>query len=279
MKHCSNAVRSLLTAIPFALCLLITNSLYAQDKQGCNDLPYLSRFPGSRLVNCSHKADDTYNFTITVNGKDQQKTVEGQMDTLFYWYPSTASRPQLIRNFNTALSAAGYKKLYDSGASGDLTWNKDGLWLYISISGAPEYRVYAVQEVPLTQDVVATAAELGTGIGSTGHAVVPGILFDTGKADVKDESKPALEQVAKLLSEHPDWKIWVAGHTDTVGQLAANMDLSKRRAAAVMQALITQYHVAAARLGSFGCGPYAPVASNDTDAGRTQNRRVEIVKQ
>ena len=152
---------------------MTANLLSAQpDKQGCKDLPYLSRFPGSQLGDCSHSNDDTFKFTVTVSGKDQQKTVEGKLDKLYYNYPQTASRPQLIRNFNTALSTAGYKKVYDSGVSGDMTWNKGGLWIFISISGAPHYEVYTVQEVALTQDVVATAAELGNGIGGTGHAVV-----------------------------------------------------------------------------------------------------------
>ncbi|SPE27410.1 OmpA/MotB protein [Candidatus Sulfopaludibacter sp. SbA3] len=276
----SNAVSHVLTAVSFSLFSLTASISYAQqDKLGCKDLPYLSRFPGSGLMDCSHSDDDTFKFWVTVSSKDQQKTVEGKFDKLYYSYPQTASRPQLIRNFNTALSAAGYKKLYDSGPSGDSTWNKAGLWIFISISGAPHYEVYAVQEVALTQDVVATATELGSGIGGTGHAVVPGILFDTGKADLKPESSKALDEVAKLLSEHADWKIYVVGHTDNVGQLGANMDLSKRRAEAVVQALATQYHLAAARLGSFGAGPYAPVASNDKEEGRTQNRRVEIVKQ
>ncbi len=275
-----NAASRSLTAVSFALCILTASLSYAQqDKQGCKDLPYLSRFPGSSLGNCSHSEDDTLKFPVTANGKDQDKTVEGKVDKLFYSYPQTASRPQLIRNFNTALSTAGYKKVYDSGASGDSTWNKGGLWIFISISGAPHYEVYTVQEVNLTQDVVATAAELGSGISGAGHAVVPGILFDTGKADLKPESGKALDEVAKLLTQHADWRIYVVGHTDDVGQTAANIDLSKRRAEAVVQTLMSQYHIPAARLASFGAGPYAPVASNDNEEGRTQNRRVEIVKQ
>jgi len=81
-----------------------------------------------------------------------------------------------------------------------------------------------------------------------------------------------LKQDAKL-------KLYVVGHTDNVGAMAANMDLSKRRAAAVVQLLITQYGVTADRLQAYGDGPYAPIASNDTEDGRTVNRRVELVKQ
>jgi outer membrane protein OmpA-like peptidoglycan-associated protein len=68
------------------------------------------------------------------------------------------------------------------------------------------------------------------------------------------------------------------GHTDNVGALAANLELSRKRAAAVVQALTTQ-GVAADRLQPFGNGPYAPLASNDSEDGRTLNRRVELVKQ
>jgi len=276
MRGFSHVVSSLLAAIPFALCLLITNSLQAQDKQGCKDSPYISRFPGSTLDYCDYNDDDTFKFPMPTGKPD--KTVEGKKSVIYYLLPSGTTSAQVSRNVVTALRQANWTNDYANSGSTLSTWHNNGTWLYVDISGG-RLHLTSVTLTNLSQDMVATAAELSTGIGSTGHAVVPGILFDTGKADVKDESKPALEQVAKLLSEHPDWKIWVVGHTDTVGQLAANMDLSKRRAAAVAQALETQYHVAAARLGSFGNGPYAPVASNDTDAGRTQNRRVEIVKQ
>jgi len=109
--------------------------------------------------------------------------------------------------------------------------------------------------------------------------VVNGILFDTGKADIKPESHPALQEVAKLLKGDPKLKVYVVGHTDNVGGLVANMDLSKRRAASVVLALTTEFGVPAAQLQSYGDGPYAPVASNDSEDGRALNRRVELVKQ
>jgi outer membrane protein OmpA-like peptidoglycan-associated protein len=109
--------------------------------------------------------------------------------------------------------------------------------------------------------------------------VVNGILFDTGKADVKPESDPALQEVSKLLKANPALKVYVVGHTDNVGGLAANIDLSKRRAASVVLSLTTQYGVSAAQLQAYGDGPYAPIASNDAEDGRALNRRVELVKQ
>ena len=98
--------------------------------------------------------------------------------------------------------------------------------------------------------------------------MVNGILFDTAKADVKPESDPALQEVAKMLKGNPSLKVYVVGHTDNVGGLAANIDLSKRRAAAVVLSLITKYGVPAGQLQPYGDGPYAPVASSDSEDGR-----------
>jgi outer membrane protein OmpA-like peptidoglycan-associated protein len=127
--------------------------------------------------------------------------------------------------------------------------------------------------------ITVDAASLANDINRTGHASVYGIYFDTGKADVKPESDATLKEVAKLLQGDPMLKLYVVGHTDNVGTLASNMDLSRRRANAVTQLLTTKYGVAAARLSAQGDGPTAPVASNDSEDGRAKNRRVELVKQ
>jgi len=96
---------------------------------------------------------------------------------------------------------------------------------------------------------------------------------------VKPDSAATMQEIVKMLKLDPNLKLYVVGHTDNVGGLAANVDLSKRRATAVVQALVSQYGVSAARLDAFGAGPYAPVASNDTEASRALNRRVELVHQ
>jgi OOP family OmpA-OmpF porin len=127
--------------------------------------------------------------------------------------------------------------------------------------------------------VKVTAEELAGDLKSQGHAPVYGILFDTNKADIKPESDAALKQVAALLQRNPLLKLYVVGHTDNVGQLAANVDLSKRRAAAIVDELITKYRIAVPRLVGEGVGPFAPVASNATEEGRAKNRRVELVAQ
>ena len=107
---------------------------------------------------------------------------------------------------------------------------------------------------------------------------VYGIHFDTGKSEVKQDSMAAIMQIVMLLQQDAKLKLFVVGHTDTVGSLAGNLELSKQRAQAVAQVIAGQ-GIDASRLQSYGAGPYSPVSTNDTDAGRALNRRVELVKQ
>ena len=127
--------------------------------------------------------------------------------------------------------------------------------------------------------VSVNAEALAGDITRTGHASIYGIYFDTGKADIKPESDATLKEIAKLLQQDAQLKLYVVGHTDNVGTLMANTDLSQRRADAVLNALTTKYGAAAARLHAVGAGPIAPAATNDTEEGRAKNRRVELVKQ
>lgn len=154
------------------------------------------------------------------------------------------------------------------------------IWTEVGVGdGGNNYHVVVVEKAGMKQEVVASADVWKSDLGATGHAAVYGIYFDTGKSVIKPESAPALKEVAKLLAGDPALKLWVVGHTDSVGALDANMKLSQARAEAVAAALTTAHGVAAARLKGCGVGPLAPVASNDTEAGRAKNRRVELVKQ
>jgi OOP family OmpA-OmpF porin len=261
--------------ICFAI-LLTVQVATSQDKKGCQDSPLISRFPGSVISDCKDSPDDTFAFSMP--GAGSQK-VEGEFHYLEYKSPKTASNAQLARNLGTALRTAGYTIVFESGDHSKFVGHMGSTWIQLEVSSNGEIWEHTVKEIPLTQDVVVTAAEMANGLTNAGHSVVKGILFDTGKADVKPESAPALDEVVKLLKQNAAMKVYVVGHTDNVGALAGNLDLSKRRAAAVVQMLVTKYGVAADRLQSFGNGPYAPLASNKSEAGRALNRRVELVEQ
>jgi outer membrane protein OmpA-like peptidoglycan-associated protein len=111
------------------------------------------------------------------------------------------------------------------------------------------------------------------------RAVTYGIYFDFNKDTIKPESEPVLKEIVQAMTDHPDWKLTVEGHTDNIGGDAYNLDLSKRRAAAVKDALVTRYHLAADRLSTNGFGSSRPVETNDTLEGRARNRRVELTRE
>lgn len=112
-----------------------------------------------------------------------------------------------------------------------------------------------------------------------GKLVTYGIYFDVNKDIVKPESYGTLADIAKILNEVPDVKVKIVGHTDADGQDAANLDLSKRRAASVKTELVKTFGVKGDRLVTDGAGETQPVAPNDTPSNKALNRRVEFIKQ
>ncbi len=111
-----------------------------------------------------------------------------------------------------------------------------------------------------------------------GKLVTYGIYFDVNKDIVKPESNGTLKEIATVLTENPDVRIKIIGHTDSDGADAANLDLSKRRAASVKNELSKNYGIDASRMETDGKGETEPVAPNDTPANKALNRRVEFVK-
>jgi outer membrane protein OmpA-like peptidoglycan-associated protein len=111
------------------------------------------------------------------------------------------------------------------------------------------------------------------------RAVTYGIYFDFNKDTIKSESEPVLKQIVQAMSDNPTWKLTVEGHTDNLGGDSYNLDLSKRRAAAVKQALVARYHISTDRLSTDGFGASHPVETNDTLEGRARNRRVELTRE
>lgn len=123
------------------------------------------------------------------------------------------------------------------------------------------------------------AEEMASSISDTGRVALYGIYFDTNKTEVKTESDPMLQEMAKLLKNNPALKLFVVGHTDNTGTFSSNMELSHRRAQAVVNALVSKHAVAKDRLMPIGVSFAAPVAPNKTEEGRAKNRRVELVEQ
>ncbi len=102
-----------------------------------------------------------------------------------------------------------------------------------------------------------------------------GIYFQTGKAEIKDKSKPRLDEAVSIMKKYPDLRLEVVGHTDNVGKRAYNVELSKKRADAVRDYLVNA-GIDTGRLETRGAGPDEPVADNDSKQGRSKNRRIEF---
>ncbi|MEP6938119.1 MAG: OmpA family protein [Rudaea sp.] len=150
----------------------------------------------------------------------------------------------------------------------------------IAIPAAAQSAAVATQAKPaMVETKTVDSATLNSNLANSGQVNVYGIHFDFDKADVTPESKPQLDEIAKLLSANPALKLRVTGHTDSVGSAAHNLELSARRADAIVSVLETNYAISASRLSAAGVGASVPVASNDTDLGRALNRRVELIKQ
>lgn len=110
-----------------------------------------------------------------------------------------------------------------------------------------------------------------------GKFITYGITFDVGKATIKPESMGEINRIVKLMTENPDLKFSVEGHTDNTGNAASNQTLSEQRSQAIVAKLV-ELGIAADRLTAVGKGQNSPIADNSTDEGRAKNRRVEFVK-
>jgi len=279
--------RTLLVALA-AITLTSTVAAWGQqvDRAGYKDYPGIPRVPGFILReygDCVETAFDAAKFWVKENGKNVQQTEEGHK----FWYryrliqgQTPLSPLQIHRNYQNAARAAGGKILIDENGFTTIRLNKGGkeLWLEIEARVGYEYDLTIIEKEPMKQEVVLDAAAMASSIADAGSVAIYGINFDTAKSDIKPESEPAIEQIAKLLTDNPALKVGIVGHTDMVGDATSNMKLSQARAQSVINELVSKHGIAAARLVAFGAGPWAPLASNKTDEGRAKNRRVELVE-
>jgi outer membrane protein OmpA-like peptidoglycan-associated protein len=122
------------------------------------------------------------------------------------------------------------------------------------------------------------AADVRNKFLNEGKWMTHGILFDVASDKIKPESAGALKEIADILKESGAVKVKIIGHTDSDGDEAKNLDLSRRRAAAVREALAKSFGIDAGRMQTDGFGESKPIRENTTKEGKAQNRRVEFVK-
>jgi OmpA-OmpF porin, OOP family len=261
------------------------------DRPGFKDPVLFTRMPDYFLNSPSSLKEwqfDAYEFRVRQGEKNITQRVEGHKAQYYYYFDRSTKKPvpsalQIKRNYQNAALKLGGKILFDHDPTYNTTTlviakNGKETWAEVKSGDGSTYYLTIVERQAMQQDVTANADALKDGLAQNGHVEVPGIFFDFNKADLKPESKPALDELVKLLQANPSLRVWVVGHTDNVGTADFNLTLSKARSTAVITAL-TAAGIAPARLAPFGNGPYAPVATNATEEGRAKNRRVELVAQ
>jgi outer membrane protein OmpA-like peptidoglycan-associated protein len=272
----------MLALIPFGVALAASDP---NDLSGSKDPDIFSRMPGFRITSYQALEFDRYEFP-TASGKTEK--VEGRRTVLSYTAKEGMVHPsglQIIRNYVNAAKAVGGAPVYEYEDGGTqystIRILKEDAEIWVEVSGANNgmYNVQLVNKQLMKQEVIANADTLSKGIKDTGRVAVYGIYFDTGKADLKPASDPALAEIVKMLKADAALKVYVVGHTDNAGQFASNVKLSQDRAASVVNTLTSKHGIAAARLTPFGAGPTSPIASNKSDEGKAKNRRVELVGQ
>jgi OmpA-OmpF porin, OOP family len=268
----------------FTVLLLIASIASSQDKDaaGCRDHPLITRIPNFYIEDCQEQEFGQYKFRNKDGG---EISVEGNSYKIDYYVKQNTKAPselQIVRNFNNAVNRIGGVLIHEEPGNIYLKVEKGGAvtWLHVrAFNQGESYTLNIIEKKSMVQKVLADASSMIRDISTSGKVSIYGIYFDFNKADVKPESEPALKEISRLLSQNPQMKLYIVGHTDNVGGLDYNMKLSQARADAVVKDLVSKYKVAPDRLKANGIGPLAPVTSNDSEDGKAKNRRVELVKQ
>jgi OOP family OmpA-OmpF porin len=253
------------------------------DEEGCKESALLSRMPGCGIFECVKKDFDA--FDVVINKAGEMKNLEGSGETLKLVCPASQSALQLHRNVEAALKKSGYTIVFSGRHEAHerpaVTAQKGAQWISVQMGDFNEFPIYeqtAVLVKAMEQQMSASAQAMSDAIARSGRLDVYGITFATGQAAITPASDAVLNDVLAVLAANPDWRLRIEGHTDNVGDKAANMKLSTARAAAVA-AWLTGKGVDAGRLTTAGLGDTQPVGENTTEEGRARNRRVVLIKQ
>jgi outer membrane protein OmpA-like peptidoglycan-associated protein len=268
---------------PLAI-LLLAGNIFAQgrpdaDAPNCADSKALPRLLMCRIDNCESKDGDHRDIQIREDDKGEPITnpVDGNSRAVMYECPEETTVADVIHKADIALRAFGFDVPYQFvDKEGALTAHKGDVW--VTVEAASHF--YTLTEVTATApdfDSIVDAPSMLEALEKNGKAPLYGITFLPGRADIAPESVIALGEVAALMRDNPEMRLRVEGHTDSTGAKAANQILSVKRAQAVVDNLVNR-GLKRMRFEVAGMGDTDPVADNSTEAGRTRNRRIQLVK-
>lgn len=241
------------------------------------DVVEFGRYTGQREFQCG--ASRTCNASDPGFGPTGKLIAEGKVTVLRYASKGNGQTLAVTRNYESAIKSLGGRRLtWQEGYEGEQIFLVEQAgrrtWVVLENYYGSSYKLTYIEEKAMQQ--VVTAGQLADAINKQGFATLY-INFDNNSAVIKPDAKSAVDEIAALLGKDKTLRLSVEGHTDNVGNAAANKTLSTARAASVVKTLV-QTGIDAKRLQSQGFGSEAPVADNRNEDGRAKNRRVEIVK-
>lgn len=251
------------------------------DADGSKDHPMVPRLPAYFIFDYEATDFDKADFPLP---DDKVQREEGKHWKIEYSVKDNARHESplaILRNYQNAFQAKGGTVLFkdDTQTTLRLRTATGELWCHVDVANDGDlYTVHIIEKAAMAQQVELNATELAKALNEKGSIALHNILFDTAKATIKPESASALAMVGDVLKADAALRLEIQGHTDNVGAKAANLTLSQARAAAVRDYLIKTFGIAPDRLTASGLGDTKPIADNATEAGRAQNRRVELVK-
>ncbi|MCM8803968.1 MAG: DUF4892 domain-containing protein, partial [Candidatus Omnitrophica bacterium] len=270
---------------------LLMGLAYSQeDVEGSKDHPIISRYPGSYIYHYDQKDFDEFEILLgpvkSSSDEDIKKAkkekLEGKITKIQYQVPKNRSPFEVFKNYEEAVKKAGFDILYlarGSEISGIRRFLYSYFWdvyatrddennffylsaknktgnIVISICVLPRWdgpiALLGIVEMKEMEKGLIKAEDIYQSIMREGHIAIYSIYFDFDKTDIKPESKPALDEIANFLKSNPKIKLYIVGHTDNVGKLEYNMDLSRKRAEAVVKELVEKYGIEKERLKPFG---------------------------
>lgn len=260
--------------ITTVLSLFVFCSLsFPQDIEGSKDHPMFNRLSGFYITDY---AVEEFGSHLFYDENDNEVTVEGIKTFISYQSENEVGALKIIRNFSNAIKKIG-STAYEQYENRVYLYIKQGnkeTWAEV-FAGDYDYDLTIVEKGEVEQEVTANA--ILKELNETGKAILY-INFDSGKATIKKESMPIVEQIIEMMKQAKDIKLSVEGHTDSDGSNESNQKLSEARAKAVVDAIV-KGGIDAARLSSAGFGEEKPIADNSTAEGKAKNRRVELIKQ
>ncbi|MGF1636330.1 MAG: OmpA family protein, partial [Cyclobacteriaceae bacterium] len=252
--------------VNFISILLIYNAL-AQTP--CDKHPLFNMLPQHSISDCNEQEFDNMTFKYYDKNGDyiELKKSGYALKTSYVFdgdFEKRPSNPMIFQNYVNAVKAKGGTLINESKSKVLLQLKTAGedWWIEVYSDQSGTYYLNTIREASMNQFIVLSANEIAKEINSTGKATFYGIFFDSDKSIVKPESKETLEQMAKYLTANPKVKVFIVGHTDNTGSFDHNLELSKKRAEAVIQELVSTYSISTDRLKAHGVSALSPIASN-----------------